>query len=200
MLTLPIQSKRILGPALLVIISAVLHVFNESVLEALVYQRSLIEEVQLWRLFTANFLHTNAHHLLLNIAGIVLLWALHGDKYQPSKYLGVFSLCALGTTLGMYWFFPTINWYVGLSGALHGLFIWGAYLDIRRGYKTGWLLLIGVWLKVAYEFLIGPSEDVAKLIDANVAIEAHLSGLATGTVIVLGLCVQHLATNKKARY
>jgi len=78
-----------------------------------------------------------------------------------------------------------MQWYVGLSGVLHGLFIIGAYFDIQNRFKTGWLMLIGVWLKVLHEQIYGASESVAKLISANVAIDAHLFGTITGSLIIL---------------
>ena len=46
--------------------------------------------------------------------------------------------------------------YVGLSGALHGLFTWGALKDISSKTKGGWLLLIGVWLKIITNSLVNP--------------------------------------------
>ena len=51
--------------------------------------------------------------------------------------------------------------------------------------KSGWLLLIGLALKVGYEQREGSSEQVANLIDANVAIDAHLFGALTGVVIFM---------------
>lgn len=185
MLTLPIQANRVSGPALILSLAVLLYFFNSSIQDLLVFKPQSIEQFEFWRLISANFLHTNHAHLLLNSAGLVLLWVLHGDAYRTSTYLTVFLICSLGTTLGLYVLFPDLKWYVGLSGTLHGVFIWGAYLDIKRGFRTGWLLLIGGWIKVAYEFYFGPSDELSGLIEANVAIESHLTGLVTGTLIVI---------------
>jgi rhomboid family GlyGly-CTERM serine protease len=78
-----------------------------------------------------------------------------------------------------------MQWYVGLSGVLHGLFVIGAYFDIRQKLKTGWVMLLGVWVKVIYEQIFGASADVAKLIEANVAVDAHLFGTITGCIIIM---------------
>ena len=53
-------------------------------------------------------------------------------------------------------------------------------------------MLVGVWLKVVHEQTYGASEEVAKLIAANVAIDAHLFGTVTGSVII----VYYIVTKK----
>ena len=114
-----------------------------------------------------------------------LLWALHGEHYRIGLYLKVFVWCCLGTSVGLYFFSPDLIWYAGLSGALHGIFAWGACVDIKEKMKSGWLLLIGLAIKVGYEQIDGSSEQVANLIDAKVAVDAHLFGALTGIAIFL---------------
>jgi rhomboid family GlyGly-CTERM serine protease len=161
------------------------------------YDRSQLNHFQWWRLITGHFLHTNTTHLLLNTVGLSLLWALHGHYYKMPRYLMQFLVLCLGTAMGLYLFAEQMQWYVGLSGILHGLFVIGAYFDIRQKFKTGWLMLVGVWLKVAHEQIYGASEDVAQLIAANVAIDAHLFGTITGSIIILYYFIRNKIHNKK---
>ena len=58
-------------------------------------------------------------------------------------------------------------------------------MDIRHKEKTGYLLFIGVWLKIIHEQFFGPSDDIAELIGANVAIDAHLWGAIGGLIFSL---------------
>jgi rhomboid family GlyGly-CTERM serine protease len=185
MLNLPIQKKYTLAPLIIVIISFVLALTGPVGSDVFAYDRIQINQLQWWRLITGHFLHTNAMHLLLNILGLVLLWALHGQYYKTPRYLKQFFVLCLATSIGLYFFDKNMLWYVGLSGVLHGLFVIGAYFDILQKFKTGWLMLIGVWLKVIHEQIYGASEDVAQLIAANVAIDAHLSGTISGCIVVL---------------
>ena len=185
MFNLPIQTKYSLAPLLIVIVSIVLALTEPMSSDWFAYDRNKLNNFQWWRLITGHFLHTNAIHLLLNTAGLGLLWALHGHYYKMPRYLIQFFTLCLGTAIGLYLFAEQMQWYVGLSGVLHGLFIIGAYFDIRHKFKTGWLMLIGVWLKVIHEQIYGASEDVAQLIAANVAVDAHLFGTITGSIIVL---------------
>ncbi|GAC17389.1 rhombosortase [Paraglaciecola arctica] len=185
MFNLPVQTKHSLAPLFIVIVSIILALSEPMSSELFAYDRQQLNGFQWWRLITGHFLHTNTVHLLLNTAGLTLLWALHGHYYQTSRYLIIFLLLCLGTSGGLYLFAPQMQWYVGLSGVLHGLFIIGAYFDIHNKFKTGWILLIGVWIKVLHEQIYGASEDVAQLIAANVAVDAHLFGTITGSIIIM---------------
>ena len=146
----------------------------------LAYQRELILDGQWWRLVTGNLLHTNLWHLLMNLAGMWVIVALHEQHYRL-KALSLLLVClCLLQGLGLLIFYPALIGYVGLSGVLHGLFAYGAVFDIRDGYKSGYLLLLGIIAKVAYEQYFGASVEVTALIDARVATEAHLIGMLTG--------------------
>jgi rhomboid family GlyGly-CTERM serine protease len=100
-------------------------------------------------------------------------------------FLKVFVWCCIGTSAGLYFFAPDLIWYAGLSGALHGIFSWGACMDIKEKMKSGWLLLIGLAIKVGYEQVDGSSQQVANLINAKVAVDAHLFGALSGIIIFL---------------
>ncbi|MGJ8680192.1 rhombosortase [Paraglaciecola sp.] len=175
-------------PTIVGLVAIICWIFEPSSHEYLPYELNPILEGEWWRVITGHFLHTNSVHLALNLLGVILLWALHGQYYGYQSLWTVIILC-LGTSFGIFMFSKHLVWYVGLSGILHGLFIVGAYKDVMYRIKTGWLLLIAVWLKVIHEQIMGPSKDVSSLIEANVAIDAHLSGTVSGSVIVMGLFI-----------
>jgi membrane associated rhomboid family serine protease len=79
---------------------------------------------------------------------------------------------------------------------LHGLFVWGACFDILNKEHTGWLLLIGVAIKLGYEQLGGDTQAIAELIGASVAVDAHLYGAVSG--LILGLVFIVLSAQKPA--
>jgi rhomboid family GlyGly-CTERM serine protease len=184
MFDLPTKSYQFLGPMIIVTLCLLLFITEPSSNQWLAYDRSLIQNGEWWRILSGNWLHTNANHLMLNLGGVILLWALHGDFYRTQSYLVTLLICCVGCSLGILLFSPQLIWYVGLSGALHGLFVWGAVLDIRHGLKTGWLLLIGIVAKLIWEQTQGASQQVINLIEAQVATEAHLYGAISGAIIV----------------
>jgi rhomboid family GlyGly-CTERM serine protease len=185
MLNLPLSWRYLLGPLLLIILCSVLFLLEPQTSHYLAFDRMQIQQFQWWRLVTGNLLHTNTNHLLLNLTAVALLWALHGQYFTLANYTLMFFVLCISTTLLIYGFAEQLQWYVGLSGVLHGVFLIGAYFDIKQGMKTGWLLLLGVLVKVGHEQIFGASQDIADLINATVAIDAHLFGTLSGLVIIL---------------
>jgi len=195
----PCKTQQVLAPLTVVIISLIAFIFDSSLSDSLVYQRSLLNQGELWRVFSGHFFHTNGFHFLLNGAAVIMLWALHGHFYTIKTYSYVFIVSAIICAIGIHWFSLDINQYVGLSGVLHGLFIWGAIEDIKAKERTGYLLLLGILLKIAHEQFYGASEDVASLIGANVAINAHLWGAIGGVIAILMLKIVATVSQKSRR-
>ncbi|AIY65547.1 membrane protein [Pseudoalteromonas piratica] len=181
MLNLPFE-KRFISAPIILIISAIV-IFATPLSELFEYNRTLFATGEYWRIITGHFSHSNGYHLMLNLAGVALIWALHGEYYDSKKYALALFLLALYTGGGLYIFYPENTIYNGLSGVLHGLIIIGALIDCQKGMKTGYLLFIGVWLKIAWEQYTGPSAELGELIEARVAIEAHLIGAVSGIFV-----------------
>lgn len=146
-------------------------------------QREAIFSGEWWRIVTGGVAHSNVIHLLLNCTGLAAVWLLHAEHYRPLQILTLSVLQVGLVGAGILLFYPNMQHYVGLSGALHGLFIVGAILDIRNQERTGWLILLGVTSKVVYENIFGASNELAELIAARVAVEAHLLGLVAGLLV-----------------
>ena len=149
----------------------------------LAYRRSSITGGEWWRLLTGNLLHTNQWHLLMNLAGLWVISFLHECHYRATNFTLLFVLLCLLQGMGLYFFFPALGGYVGLSGMLHGLFTYGALKDIQAGMRSGYLLFAGVCAKVAYEQIYGATDQITQLIGARVATEAHLVGVVTGILV-----------------
>lgn len=181
----PIAFSHCFAPIVVATISVLLFLLEPTSSDYLAFQRDAFSDGEIWRLITGNLIHTNANHLFLNLAGLLLLWAIHGFYYSISNYLYQFVFFSIVVTSLIYLFNPQMLWYAGLSGVLHGFFVWGAYQDIRHKVRFGWLLMVGVWLKVGYEQIYGQDTDLANFIDANVAVDSHLYGAIAGIVVVL---------------
>ncbi|SEL03095.1 rhomboid family GlyGly-CTERM serine protease [Colwellia chukchiensis] len=177
---LPTQAIHSVGALLVIILAVIAYLFDEQIAWLFIYDRQLINSGEYWRLLTGHFFHSNGNHLLLNISAVVLIWALHGQYYVHKTYFFTVLICALVCSAGIHWWSLDITQYVGLSGVLHGLFIWGALMDIKHKDKTGYLLLAAVIGKVIHEQIYGASADLEQLIAANVATDAHLYGAIGG--------------------
>ncbi|MBD1582180.1 rhombosortase [Pseudoalteromonas sp. S16_S37] len=189
MIELPLSKRYILPPLTLILISTLLMLFDAHSLMA--FDRDLVP-AQWWRIFTGQFMHSNWTHLLLNVVGIVFIWVLHAEHRSAKVYFFHIIFLALWTGLGIWLFCPDIGIYTGLSGLLHGVIVWGALKDIQVGMRSGILLFIGIWAKLIWEQIQGPSVEVGALIDARVAIEAHLIGAIGGLLLSLTLLGERL--------
>ena len=196
-LSLPISRKSLTLPVSVLVLSVLIYFLPANVSNYLIYDRDLLAQGELWRLLSSHFVHTNFNHLMLNIAGLTMLWALHGDHYDNKNYALAFIISMIVCSAGIYFFDTDMQRYVGLSGVLHGIFIWGAFLDIKRGWKSGYLLVIGVIAKVAYEQVFGASAEVESIINASVAIDAHLWGTVGGLVASIGIIISILKKSTK---
>lgn len=140
---------------------------------------------QWWRLITANLVHTNWTHWALNSLGLVLVWYIFNLQLKPLAWAGFLLVLAPAHLLVLYWFVPTLGWYVGFSGVLHGWLAAAAIFDVRGHYWVGLLLLLGLIIKVFWEQYYGSATGLSDLIEAKVATEAHFSGVMVG--ILMGL-------------
>jgi rhomboid family GlyGly-CTERM serine protease len=137
-------------------------------------------------LFTRHFVHTNTVHLLVNLVGLSLIWMLYGDYFTPKQAVQKFSLLFLSLCFSSsfltWWLSDSDAGFIGLSGVLHALFAWGVVQDIRLKIKTGYLLLLGLLLKIGQEQFYENSGFMANMINAEVAVDAHLYGALAGLV------------------
>ena len=150
------------------------------------YDRINITNGQFWRIFTAHFAHLGWPHMTMNLIGLWLCWVIFRQQLAPLASLTLIILSAVGISLMLVLFNPELDWYVGLSGVLHALFISGCLLEITSGRKEFYMLLGLIIAKLAWEQLAGPlpgSEDTA---GGNVIVDAHLYGACLGLLITGG--------------
>lgn len=168
---------------LLAVLCLLLALIPESGHLMLSYSRAGIDQGEYWRLISGHLLHSNSWHLLMNLGGLVLAALLHGRYFSPAVLFSQWLIAVLLISAALFVGSTDITAYVGLSGLLHAMLTIGAVKDIQTKQRGGYLLLVGLVLKVVYEQWQGPDSNLANLIDANVAIDAHLYGVGSGVVI-----------------
>lgn len=149
------------------------------------YDREAILHGQWWRLLTGNFVHLGWPHLWLDLAGLLLVWLLFKDHIPTRAWIATTLFSCLGVGLGLLWFSPHLTWYVGLSGALHGMFATGAILSIRMGYRFEFVLIALLAFKLFWEQHFGPLPGSEEYSGGHVVVDAHLYGAISGAVLAL---------------
>jgi rhomboid family GlyGly-CTERM serine protease len=176
------------GLALLLclLLCALANAGGEAWLRDLRYDRSDLLAGQYWRLISAHLVHLNAHHLLLNLAGLLLLWTLFAREFRLREWL-LITLCSMAAIdAGLWWHSRSVLWYAGASGVLHGLWAAGACASCWRREPYGVLLAAALVGKLAYEHFIGPNPLDAGL---PVVTIAHIYGAAGGALAALILAL-----------
>lgn len=162
------------------------------------YERPLILAGQWWRLLTGQYFHWELAHIAGNLFGLAVAWLLFARHWRGIRFWWVSLVCVLGSSLGMFVFSPEVINYVGFSGALYGLIGFGALCDALQGIRFGVGILIGLVLKVSYEYIFGPVTFFGLFNSgaSELAVQAHFFGVLTG--LIIGLVV--LYKSRSHRY
>ena len=147
------------------------------------FDRGLIEQGRIWLLFSGHIVHLNWSHWLLNMAGLAIVAFFFSTHASFKQWMLVIIVSSSVISIGLWWGMPEIRYYVGLSGVLHGLFLYGALREIRFYPASGYVLLVVLIAKLIWEFFYGAlpgSEDMA---GGRVLTEAHLLGAIGGILV-----------------
>ncbi len=141
---------------------------------------AILNDRQYWRLLTGHLVHGSWQHTWLNLAGLGLVAMLFRGVYTPMQWCRIGLLSALCIDLGLVMLMPKLQWYVGLSGVLHGLLAAGA---------VAWWRIENPWFAAALSVLL-----IGKLCweqwqgalplsgDLPVIVNAHLYGALGGVL------------------
>lgn len=163
------------------------------------YDRAAVAAGQWWRLFTGNFVHFGWIHLGLDLAGLWLLWLLVGTRLAGWRWLAATLAGAWAVGLGLWWAWPQVGWYVGISGVAHTYWAAGALLLSLAGAWEGWVLLLLLAGKLAWEQASGSGLPTsAALLHEPVLTAAHLIGAIAGMVVGAGLAAVAAGRRYKA--
>mgnify|MGYP001046668612 CR=1 FL=1 len=133
---------------------------------------------QWWRLISAHLGHTNSWHWLINMLGLALFGSVFWRDIGGLRLLGLVIALMLGISALLLLLVDYA--YLGLSGVLYGLFVFGLLQSWRYNKwlnSAALLLLLG---KVGLDSMAESNSALAlsteQLINAQIAHEAHLVG------------------------
>jgi rhomboid family GlyGly-CTERM serine protease len=176
---------------LLAALLVLLWLTGDSGRELLRYERTAVLNGQYWRLLTGHFVHGSTQHLLLNGVGLGLIAALFPREYSVRAWLLILASSIVTIDLGFVFLEPQLQWYVGLSGVLHGALAAGALGWWRHESKPLALGLTAVLIgKLAWEQWHGALPLSG---DMPVVVDAHLYGAIGGALAGAWLAVHNRA-------
>lgn len=165
------------------IIFAILQLFQQQ----FIYQYDVLFS-QPWRLWTGHWVHVGWVHYLLNIVALACLPFLF-PHIKQKYFIILLMIFPPLLSINFYFIYPNIFAYAGLSGVLHGLYIFCAVVSLTEKQERNFalLILLLILIKIIWEYFFG-SFQTAQLIGSPVLTQAHLWGVAFGTLLAI-LCI-----------
>ncbi|NOZ51573.1 MAG: rhombosortase [Gammaproteobacteria bacterium] len=170
-------------PIVIILSLTFLGFFGSDVTLWLRFDRNAIFAGEIWRLLSGHLTHLSWSHLLMNAAGLALIWALFRRRLSNGRWIQVMVISALLISLLLLLLNPQLRWYVGFSGILHAMFVVGCIYDSKAGRWDAKLLLFIIIAKLAWEQIIGPLPGSETTAGGAVIVDAHLYGAVSGYLI-----------------
>jgi rhomboid family GlyGly-CTERM serine protease len=174
-------------PVVIALVALALLLSGDAGREWLRFDRTGISAGEGWRLLTGHLVHLGVSHALLNIAGLVLVWFLVGRSFTGRQWLWIMAGSVTAIDLGLWFGAPSIEWYVGLSGLLHGMLAAGIVAGLAGRSSEAVILTVVVAAKLAWEQFSGPLPGSEATSGGVVIVDAHLYGVIGGTLIAAAL-------------
>jgi len=166
-------------------LSVLAQIGGDSAREWLRFDRTAIAAGEVRRLLTGHFVHLGWSHAAMNVAGLVLIWLLVGGLFTSLQWLIVGLVSILIIDAGFWLKETQLEWYVGLSGLLHGILAAGVVRGLGRSGAEAWFLGAVLALKIGYEQFAGPLPGSASAAGGPVIVNAHLYGAIGGAIAAL---------------
>jgi rhomboid family GlyGly-CTERM serine protease len=179
----PLVACILVGTLILLLASG-----GDAVRELLRLEREGLQAGQAWRLFGGHLVHLGWIHAFLNLTAFVLIVIGFWREFSAPQWLSIGLASALAIDAGFLLTDPPVEWYVGLSGVLHGLVAAGAIGLYSSGRRIAAVTVIcAVSAKLAWEAIFGAMPHSVELVGGPVVVEAHLFGALGGVVAALVL-------------
>ena len=177
-------------PAAIVFAATVVLFLGDDGALRLRYDRAAIDSGEALRLISGHAVHLGFAHYLLNVAGLLVVWYLVGEAFSTRAWAFIIVTSIVMIDAGFWFLMPTLAWYVGLSGLLHGLLAAGISGIWRTRRFEAVVLALLIVAKLVYESLIGPLPGSEGTAGGDVVTEAHLLGAIGGFVAGLAITVR----------
>jgi rhomboid family GlyGly-CTERM serine protease len=149
------------------------------------FQSDWRSEGDWWRVLSGHWVHVGWIHLLLNALGLIICVSITTPNWSLKYWCLITAIIGIGISLLFTWRHPELNWYVGFSGILFGLYLLAALRLYRHDRLIAILIIMAITGKVLTEQIGAFDFTSADLIGAPVIVEAHLYGLSLAIAIAL---------------
>ena len=141
-----------------------------------------VTQGEYWRFFSAHFTHISWVHCLSNIVGLILLAGIFNQSKKTLHWsFATFLICTIVST-GLILFSNQLNWYIGFSGVLTGLYAYAAIITFRENLKISTIIIIALSIYILAQVLEGEIINATIMTDIKTSSYAHAFGFITGLI------------------
>lgn len=181
-------TRRWILPLFVIATAIILQSIDNIDKELFRYDRADVLNGEYWRFLTAHFIHLGWSHFFLNMLVFIGFWVMFNSAFRQQQWFIIVLLCSIGISICFFLFDPDLDWYVGFSGVLHGIFAAAALASLIHYWTStdlnfpweGSFILIGIIAKITYEQIMGAVPMTQKASGGNVIVNAHLYGTLLG--------------------
>jgi rhomboid family GlyGly-CTERM serine protease len=160
--------------------------YQYGTITALSYHRDASAFVWIWQWLTPSLVHAGWVHWLFNVLNLFALIVVFHSGWSGREVLGLFGLASAGILFCLYGCSPKITDYVGMSGVLYTLAVFGAMRTLPVQKTISVLVLTYVVLKlVAHDWVNAVMGVDQALGNLSVATDVHWYGAGIGMVAVV---------------
>ena len=183
--------RRIPCASLLLTLAALIIHLSNGLRVDLLYERSALANLELWRVVTCHWVHLNWDHMLWSGATFLFLGSVC-EILDRKKTYQTLVIAALLIPVTIWWRLPGLNIYAGLSGLDCAFYALLFTLLIKREISSGSRLWAGFYAvglaallaKVIYETTTGMTLFVANTHSGMVPVPlSHLAGGFAGFIV-----------------
>ena len=151
------------------------------------FDRDAITRGEYWRLLTSHVTHLSFAHLTLNLLALALCTYVANPKHAVAYILAMWLWLMAFTGVGLYFYALDLNYYVGLSGALHGALLIAIVPSPYYSRFIRILVVVVILGKVMWEQTSFYNDmGNAELIGGRTEARSHMLGAIAGLIWVLG--------------
>lgn len=176
--------------AVLILVTALLQIVNGCLNGVLSYHRADFLNRIYYEWLSPSLVHFNWMHWFLNILNLIAIAVIFNKVWSAKKLLIIFAISSAFIMVCLYVFNHNISSYVGMSGVLYALAIYGALHNLKYDKLVSFAILLYVFLKLFF------GETVNHLMGVDIALsglsvvrEVHWYGAIIG---ILCYCIENI--------
>jgi len=179
------------------IVSIAIMLLPQHVRELLYLHIEDFKHGEYWRFFSAHITHYSWIHCLSNIIGLLLLMGIFSDVKCKMHWLIVATMTGAAISIGLILFSTQLNWYMGFSGILTGLYAYASIKVLNENIMLAVIILIALAGYITAQLFEG--ELISSLLLANLKTSSHAHAYGFSAGIIYGLAEQYILSNNTAK-